>query len=294
MTGAPVTEAGAGGHRAAASAAILDTYTITSHDHRKMSRIYRRLTELEFLMSDLLRAVCFITLTSAKALPDEDIRRAWHRVQAWLMRHGYRCYLVTSAIQGKRRAKYGDSVLHYHLIVFGHARVPAIELRKVWGLGATYHERARNPTHAIRYIASYMRGNSGRLSWSYAMRDKLPGGFAPHTDSFRYVRADPLNGFPGGVIDFGWGGVHSVREGYVYVPAIDRIVPAVATPSHTLLWTAYRMSIDWQAARQNIAKGVRAENEWIDNYRLGELIASDSALPRLQRTVAMSDTRGNQ
>jgi hypothetical protein len=85
-----------------------------------------------------------------------------------------------------------------------------------------------------------------------------------------------------------------VREGYVYVPAIDRIVPAVATPSHTLLWTAYRMSVDWQAARQNIGKGVEAENEWIARWRLGELIASDSALPRLQRTVAMSDTRGNQ
>ena len=270
---------------AAAPAAILDTCTITSHS-RKLARVYHRLTELEYLKPELLRSACFITLTSAKALPAEDVRRAWHRVQAWLMRHGYQHYLVTSGIQAKRRATYGDSVLHYHVIVFGHARVPVEAMRASWGLGATYHERAKDTTHAIRYVASYMRGNSGRLSWSYAMRDQLPGGFAPHVDSFRYVRSDRATGFRGGIIEFGWGGVRPVREGYSYVPALGRIVPSVATTSHTLLWRAYRMSIDWAEVREREGKTIEAENRFIERFRR-EPEGSLQAVGRLRCSIAL-------
>src|SRR5664279_3111084 len=105
-----------GASRAAAPDAILDTYTITSAipaDGRKMARLYRRLSELEFLTPDLLKRACFITLTCAKPETADTVRTAWHRVQWWLMKHGYTDYLVTSAIQGKRFKTYGDAVVHY-------------------------------------------------------------------------------------------------------------------------------------------------------------------------------------
>ena len=249
-----------------AGAPILDT-CVTTSQRRKLGRLYRRLTEVEYLTPELLTSACFITLTSAKPLPAEDIRRGWHRVQAWLMRHGYTCYLVTSAVQGQRFEKYGDAVLHYHVAVLGHRRVPVQGLRATWALGATYHESAKNPQHAIRYMASYMKGNNGRLSWSYALLHRLPAGAAAHSNCFRYVRADHANGFPGGIINFGWGHVHAVNEVMGYVPALGRIVPLDATSNHSLLWTCYRLCIDWESARARIRDKVREENTFIERFR---------------------------
>lgn len=272
-----------GASRAAAPDAILDTYTITSAipaDGRKMARLYRRLSELEFLTPDLLKRACFITLTCAKPETADTVRTAWHRVQWWLMKHGYTDYLVTSAIQGKRFKTYGDAVVHYHVIVLGHRRVPAVDVRKTWAIGATFHETAHNTTHAIRYVASYVRGNVGRLSWSTHLLAHIPGGAAPHTDCYRYTRADPANGFPGGIINYGWGAVIPSREGYSYVPALGHIVPTIATCNHTVLWRAYRMSIDWLEARERLSKGVRAENEYIDKLRRGYSVYEDTVSSR--------------
>jgi hypothetical protein len=243
-----------------------------------MSRLYRRLAEIEFLTPEMLTRACFITLTCAKAENADTVRTAWHRVQWWLMRHGYRDYLVTSAIQGKRLKTYGDNVLHYHVIVLGHRRVPAVDVRRTWGLGATYHETARNTTHAIRYVASYVRGNVGRLSWSTGLLKKLPAGAAPHNNCYRYVRADPSTGFGGGIVNFGWGH-QRISETYSYVPALGRIVPSVATPRHTLLWLAYRMTIDWLGVRERLHSAVAAENAFIDRLRRGVVYPTSTRYP---------------
>ncbi len=296
------TEAGAGGARGAASAAILDTYTTTSVErdpgeirggsYRKLARLYRRLSELEFLTPDLLKRACFITLTCAKVLPAEDVRRAWHRVQWWLMKHGYVDYLVTSAIQGKRLKTYGDAVVHYHVIVLGHRRVPAVDIRETWAIGGTYHETARNTTHAIRYVASYVRGNVGRLSWSTHLLSKIPGGAAPHDNCFRYVRPDLASDFPGGIIDFGWGNVRPIRDGYSYVPALGRITPSIATTCHTSLWVAYRLSIDWLEVRERLSRTVAAENDFIGAMRHGyDLRAIPTAILRDRPVIY---TKGEQ
>jgi hypothetical protein len=250
----------------------------------------KRFTELEGFHPELLKlGSCFLTFTSAKVVTIEEGRLAAGRVTQWLREHGYPYYVATTAIQPNRWLLRGESVEHVHICVLGHKRVPVGPLRAAWGLGATYHKTPKTVMGVINYIG-YMGKNYGRLSWSYALLKLIPGGAKPHVSCYRYFK--PCEEFPGGVINMGWGGVTPMREGYVYVPALARIVPAVATPSHTLLWTAYRMSVDWQAARENIAKGVRAENEWIDRYRMSELIASDSALPLLQRTIAMSDKGG--
>lgn len=268
--------------------AILDTYTTTSHvsgGGRKLARLYRRLSELEFLTPDLLKRACFITLTCAKAETADTVRTGWHRVQAYMMRHGYTDYLVTSAIQGKRFKTYGDAVVHYHVIVLGHRRVPVEAIRSTWGLGATFHETARNTTHAIRYVASYVRGNVGRLSWSTHLLSKIPGGAAPHTDCFRYTPADPINGFPGGVINYGWGDVYRVRDGYSFVLALGRVVPSVATCNHSQLWTAYRMSVDWESVREGMKKGVRAENDFIQSMRCGYDVRAFPTVPLRERPI---------
>jgi len=139
----------------------------------------------------------------------------------------------------------------------------------------------------INYIG-YMGKNYGRLSWSYALLNLIPGGAKPHVSCYRYFKA--CEGFPGGVVNVGWGHVQPVREGYSYVPALGRIVPSVATRSPTLLYTAYRMLTDWQGARERMAEGVKAENAWIEKWGLAELV-SDSTLPRLQRTIRVSDER---
>lgn len=272
-TGHGGTDAGASRAPCGASAPILDT-CVTTSQRRKLGRLYTRMGELEFLTPDLLRSACFLTLTSAKAETADTVRRAWHRTQAELMRHGYTRYLVTSAIQSKRFQKYGDAVVHYHCIVLGHARVPVGLIRKTWRIGATYHETAKTPTHAIRYIASYMRGNSGRLSWSYELLRALPAGARPHSNCFRYVRSDPLNGFDGGVIDFGWGNVRKLDERYSYVPALGRVVPSLATSCPTLLWIAYRLTIDWLGVRERLRESMRAENEFIDRLRRGDISRS--------------------
>jgi hypothetical protein len=236
----------------------------------------------------MLKSACFMTLTCAKVLPADSVRLGWHRVQAYMMRHGYQDYLVTSAVQPKRLATYGDAVVHYHVIVLGHRRVPVEAIRQTWGLGATFHESARNTVHAIRYVASYVRGNVGRLSWSTHLLAMIPGGAAPHTDCFRYVKQDVVNGFPGGVIDFGWGGLRRVREGYDYVPSLGRIVPSVATTSHTQLWVAYRMSIDWANVRERLHKGVATENEFIQSMRLGYDVRAFPTVPLRERPILYS------
>jgi hypothetical protein len=231
---------------------------------------------------------CFITLTSAGVVTIEQGRLAAGRATQWLREHGCPYYVATTAIQPNRWLLRGESVEHVHICVLGHKRVAVGPLRAAWGLGATYHKTPKTVMGVVNYIG-YMGKNYGRLSWSYALLDLIPGGAKRHVSCYRYFK--PCEGFPGGVLNVGWGHVRQVREGYSYVPALGRIVPSVATISPTLLFTAYRMSIDWEGARERIAEGVRAENAWIERWRLGELIASDSALPRLQRTVAMSDTR---
>lgn len=280
---------------AAGTAAILDTYTTTSHN-RKLSRLYHRLTELEYLHPDLLQRACFITLTCRYAETAETVRTAWHRVQAYLMRHGYIDYVVTSAIQGKRFKTYGDAVVHYHVIVFGHRRVSAVDIRRTWGLGATFHVSAKNTTHAIRYVASYVRGNVGRLSWSTHLLSRVPGGAAPHTNCFRYVTlprgvSSVSTGNLGAVVNFGWGGVVPVRQGYSYVPALGRVVPSVATTNHTLLWVAYRMSIDWSEVRERAENVIEAERRFIERFRR-EPVDYLQAVGRLfaNRPAAILDT----
>lgn len=263
---------------AAAPGAILDTCATTSQ-RRKLGRLYRRLTEVEYLTPDLLTSACFITLTCKDVLPAEDVRRGWHRVQAYLTRHGYTCYLVTSAIQPKRLKTYGDAVVHYHVVVLGHKRVPVEAVRATWRLGATFHESAKNPQHAIRYMASYLKGNNGRLSWSYGLLHKLPAGAAPHSDCFRYVRRDEANGFPGGIINFGWGNTVATSESTCYVPAVGRVLPIVASPTHTLLWACYRLATDWQRLRQRIADKVREENDFIDRLRRGVVYSTSNRYP---------------
>ena len=227
------------------------------------------MTELEFLTPGMLKTANFMTFTCKEAETADTVRRGWHRVQAWMMRHGYVDYLVTSAIQSKRFKTYGDAVVHYHVIVFGHSRMPREAIFNVWGLGWVQLESARNSTHAIRYVASYIRGNNGRLSWSTHLLSKIPGGAAPHDDCYRYVRADPAAGFPGGIIDFGWGNVRPISDAYSYVPAVGRIVPSIATTCYTLLWRAYRMSIDWSDVRERMQVKVQAENDFIRAMRLG-------------------------
>ena len=294
-SGGDPRRSGSGGEFATASPPILDTYTITSHgggsdrsgsgSGRKLARLYRRLSEIEYLTPDLLTRACFVTLTCAKAENADVVRIAWHRVQAYLMRHGYTDYLVTSAIQPKRLKSYGDAVVHYHVIILGHRRVPAVDVRKTWGLGATFHETARNTTHAIRYVASYVRGNVGRLSWSTHLLKTIPGGASPHTDCYRYTRADPVNGFPGGILNYGWGDVRQVREGYSFVPALGRIVPSVATCNHSQLWAAYRLSMDWSEVRERLRDTVAAENDFIRSMRLGYDTRAFPTVPLRERPI---------
>jgi hypothetical protein len=266
---------------AAASAAILDTCTTTGHcrmSGRKRARLYSRWTELELFAPELLRSACFVTLTVKGNRTASEVHKGWDRVRHWLKRHGYCYYLTTSATQEKRLAKFGDDVLHYHIIVLGHRRVPASELRAIWGLGATFHKSARNPTHTVRYIAGYQGVQGGRLSWSGDLLRLLPAGARPHHNCFRYVRADPVSGYQGGIINFGWGGLVAVAESYSYVPALGRVMPNLATSYHSQLWTAYRLLIDWLSVREKIASDCRDESEFLGKLR-GELAYSPSASP---------------
>lgn len=239
----------------------------------------RRMTLCQWYTPEMLKAACFITLTCAVATPDCEVRKGWHRVQAWLHRHGYDCYLVTSAIQTERRRKYGDSVLHYHVIVLGHKRVPVQSIRATWRLGATYHETARNPTHAVRYIASYMKGNNGRLTWSYGLLRQIPGATAPMVTSLRYDKATQA------VQSVGWGTMpaDSIDSRYpaswVYVPALQRIVPKEAILRDKLTWTCYRLATDWSSVRDRIEKAIREENEFIDRLRKGAFFGTSDRYP---------------
>jgi hypothetical protein len=109
-----------------------------------------------------------------------------------------------------------------------------------------------------------MKGNNGRLSWSYELLKTLPAGAKPHSNCYRYVKADPVNGFPGGIINFGWGHTVATSESTCYVPSVGRVLPIVAAATHTLLWTCYRMATDWQRLRARIADKVQEENDFID------------------------------
>lgn len=210
---------------------ILVTYTTTPTD-RKHNRLLKRFTELESFAPELLKSgACFITLTSKLVVTIEEGRLAAGRATQWLREHGYPYYVATTAIQPDRFRLRGEAVEHMHITVLGHKRVPAAALRAAWGLGYTYHKPASDVLHTLNYLG-YMGHNYGRLSWSYATLKLIPGGAAPHTSCWRYLKADPAAGFPGGVINMGWG----VREfdnypGEVFVPALAKFVPKYATTS---------------------------------------------------------------
>lgn len=260
-------KAGAGTGAQPVSGLILDKSVTTSHRgyagySRKRSRLYKRMTELEYYAPDCLRSACFVTLTCAADERSETVRLGWHRCQAWLMRHGYRDYLVTSAVQEHRLATYGAAVLHYHVMILGHKTVPAAALRAVWGLGATKHETARNATHAIRYIACYQGQQGARLTWSRGLLARLPAGARPHSSCLRYMRE--CGDFAGGVIALPWG----IREivghaNMVYVESQGRVMPRYATSNHSLLWTCWRYFNDWQAYRAAMSRSIRGNNEFI-------------------------------
>ena len=229
MTGdLPASEGVAG---AAASAAILVTYTTTPTE-RKHNRLLKRFTELESFAPNLLKSgACFITLTSKKVVTIEEGRLAAGRATQWLREHGYPYYIATTAIQRERFKVRGEAVEHMHITVVGHKRVPAVGLRAAWGLGYTYHKQSSDVLHTLNYL-SYMGHNYGRLSWSYATLKLIPGGAAPHTTCWRYFKADHVNGFPGGVINMGWGyREFDNRPGEVFVPALGKFVPKYATTS---------------------------------------------------------------
>jgi hypothetical protein len=134
----------------------------------------------------------------------------------------------------------------------------------------------------VNYLG-YMGHNFGRLSWSYALLKLIPGGAKPHVSCWRYFK--PCENFPGGVIDMGWGNVREIREGYSYVPALGRIVPSVATTSHTLLWAAYRLSIDWSEVRERQKVAVAAENDFIRSMRLGYDVRAFPTVPLRERPI---------
>jgi hypothetical protein len=99
--------------------------------------------------------------------------------------------------------------------------------------------------HTLNYLG-YMGHNYGRLSWSYALLKLIPGGAAPHTSCYRYFKADPVAGFPGGVINVGWG----VREfgshpGEVFVPALAKFVPKYADISS---WWLFKRILEHREA----------------------------------------------
>jgi len=262
-------EAGAGASGSETDPSILDIRSTTSQRRggKKRARLWRRLTELEYYCAALLRCACLITLTCADEVSSAEVQRAWHRVQAWLMRHGYKYYLVTSPIQERRAKKYGVPVRHVHVVVLGHRTVPVVPVRAAWGLGATRHV-SKSGLAAVTYAASYTNAEQGgaRLSWSYPLLQLLPAGARPHASCLAYVA--PSEGFPGGVVDVPWG--HYEVPGHpsvVFVPSQHRFLPRVATSNHSLLWTAYRLCIDWESVRARIRDKVREENAFIERFR---------------------------
>lgn len=257
----------------------------------------QRWTELEENAPDLTKKSCFITLTSKDPLPYAQIQAGYHRVAQALRRAGYRYFCCTSAVQDKRLKKYGDSVEHYHLIAFGVDFIPAALVRKAWGLGGTFHKRADCPLHTLRYM-NYLLGNGGRLSWSYTMIKRLPAGARPHANCYRWVKSDPVNNFPGGIINFGWGNLRYVGaspltgEALVYVPGLGRVVPSVAGCDHRLLWTCWRMTTDWQQLRNRMTDKVEDENDFIDRLRRG-VVHSTSARYLLALGREISTDKGD-
>jgi len=250
--------------------------------------LMKRYKELEYFAPELTAAACFVTLTSKYAVSAAAVAAGWHRVGQYLRRHGHSCWVVTSAVQEKRLKKYGDAVEHYHVVILGCTWIPADEVRAAWGLGGTKHKSSMSVLHTLHYI-NYLGHNYGRLSWSYATLQRIPGGAKPHDTCVRYFK--PCEGFPGGVINIGWGDVRQVREGYSYVPALGRIVPSVATTNHTMLWTAYRMAIDWESVRERMRKGVRAENDFVESMRRGYDVRAFPTVPLRERPILY--TRGS-
>jgi len=258
----------------------------TTPTARKQSRLLKRFTELEGFHPELLKlGACFCTLTSARVVTIEEGRLAAGRATQWLREHGYPYYVATTAIQPKRLELRGEVVEHMHICVLGHRRVPVVGLRAAWGLGATYHKTPKTVMGVINYIG-YMGKNYGRLSWSYALLKLIPGGAAPHTSCYHYF--PPQSNFPGGVMNMGWGNVLPVRDGYSFVPCLNRVVPSVATTSHTLLWIAYRLSTDWQEVRERQRVAVAAENDFIRSMRLGYDVRAFPTVPLRERPILYS------
>jgi len=270
-------EAGAGASGSETDPSILEIRSTTSQRRggKKRARLWRRLTELEYYHPELLRCACLITLTCADEVSSVEVQRAWHRVQAWLVRHGYKYYLVTSPIQERRLQKYGVPVRHVHVVVLGHRTVPVVPVRAAWGLGATRHV-SKSGLAAVTYAASYTNAEQGgaRLSWSYPLLQLLPAGARPHASCLAYVA--PSEGFPGGVVDAPWG--HYEVPGHpsvVCVPSQHRFLPRVATPNHSLRWACYRLTIDWNEYRAGLAYGVAENNEFIRDFRAAGLSRTD-------------------
>jgi len=270
---------------------ILVKCAITPTGGRKQSRLLRRFTELEGSQPELLKkGSCFITLTSGKVVTIEQGRLAAGRAMQWLRDNGYPYYVATTAIQPNRLLNRGESVEHVHIVVFGHRRVPAEGLRKAWGLGYTFHKTPHTVLGVVNYLG-YMGRNFGRLSWSYALLKLIPGGAKPHVSCYRYFK--PCDGFPGGVLNMGWGNLRYVGaspltgEALVQVPALGRIVPAVAGCDHKLLWTCWRMTSDWQQLRGAMRHRIRDDNEFIDRLRQQDVPSTDSASPLLRSTAGI-------
>jgi hypothetical protein len=124
--------------------------------------------------------------------------------------------------------------------------------------------------HTLNYFG-YMGHNYGRLSWSYALLKLIPGGAAPHTSCYRYFKADPVAGFPGGVINVGWG----VREcdshpGEVFVPALAKFVPKYADISS---WWLCKRIIEH---RESIAAAAELLRSMAANHDVSAAIDRDS------------------
>jgi hypothetical protein len=205
-------------------------------------------------------------------------------VAQWLRRQGWPDYVLTSAVQEKRLQKYGSAVEHYHVVVFGTDYIDAASVRAVWGLGSTKHRRATSALHALRYI-NYLGHNGGRLSWSYNVIHRLPAGARPHSNCFRYVPRQA--GFPGGIINFGWGHLrrianHNTGESLVFVPSQGRIMPEQSTADHRLLWTCWRMTIDWAEKRAAQASAIIENNAFIERLRAA-VLPSAAAVPFVSR-----------
>lgn len=65
-------------------------------------------------------------------------------------------YVAVPEVQEKRRATYGDVVVHWHLIVFNMGYLPWRELMTMWGHGRVDIRELSGVTQVGRYVAKYV------------------------------------------------------------------------------------------------------------------------------------------